>query len=234
MANRSEGQEGQHSESLLERAKSVIPETGGSIGGALLGLAVGGPAGAVAGAAATPVATAVIRIAREALLSRTSRAEQVLLAAADENRQSVDEFTSRIINEPEQLSFAAFILAEASETLISAKIQAFSRLLASGINDATKPLLTEYTLIAKAIAMMDEPHIIVLSSIANSQISDGLSPDELAATVGASAENLRPYVRMLELYGLITDTSWRSSSSQMSITWTVTDLGRACLDFLSP
>lgn len=215
---------------LKKRAIDVLPEAGGSVGGALVGLAVGGPAGAIAGATVAPAASALLHIVKDALQRRTERAENVLLRAAELSDGSVADLENRLTQSDDRLAFAVSVLTAAADTPLEEKITAFARLLAAGVQVDTNKLVDEYAMIAKALAAMDEPHIQLLAAISSSREDQdeprsGLLPEDLARKFDTGPEFLRPYVRLLEFYGLITDVGFRTPETQGTVRWQITDLG---------
>lgn len=220
-----------------QRTKGLLPEVGGSVGGALVGLAIGGPGGAIAGAATAPAVVTLMNIVKDALQRRTERAQQVLVEAADLCDLSIVELESLLTESDERLAFSVSVLTAAADTPLSEKIAAFTRLLALGAQAEREQLVNEYLLITHALTAMEAPHLQVLVAVSSSQEDRdepmlGLTPDDLAGELKVLPESLRPLVRLLELYGLITDVGHRKPETQNSIRWQITDLGFLCLKLL--
>lgn len=222
-----------------ERIIDIVPNTGASVGGALIGLAIGGPVGAVTGAAVTPAATALLRIVKNSLQLRRERAERVLAGAAELRGESISDLENKILDNDDRLAFTARVLTAAADTPLPEKIAGFTRLLAAGIDASREKLVDRYMLVAQALAAMSESHMRVLDVI-SSKIEDrhtpenGWSPYGISDRIGESPENLRPLVRLLEFYGLITDVAHRRPEIGSSVSWQITDLGLLCLRVLKP
>jgi hypothetical protein len=222
-----------------ESIVDIVPSTSASVGGALVGLAIGGPAGAITGAAVTPVAATLFKIVNIALKRRRERAEQVLSEAAKLKKENISDFERTIMENDDRLAFAVRVLTAAADTPLPEKIVGFSRLLAAGMDSSREKLLDKYTLVVQALTAMNESHIRVLNVISSKiedkdSVENGWLPSDLSKKTGESLEYLRPLVRLLEFYGLITDVAHRKASLKNTVRWQITELGLLCLKSLKP
>lgn len=229
---------GEQSSGLSLELRRLLPQAGGSASGALIGLAIGGPPGAAAGAFLAPAGSVVAALAHEALRRRRQRATEVFAEAAALRSQSPDDFGDQLCVDEPSFEFAMEILTSAAEEPLAEKRRAYARLL--GNPEATEQVAPNFALLlARALAAMDETHVNILRKVAegtgnhvNPPEAAGTSADDLATSAGVDPTLLRYYVRLLELFGLITDAAGKQGPIRPP-RWQITALGSRCLELLS-
>jgi predicted Rossmann fold nucleotide-binding protein DprA/Smf involved in DNA uptake len=219
--------------SVVSRIRGVAPEASGAASGALIGLAIGGPIGALSGAVLSPAGAALARLVQQGAQRRAERAVDVLASAAQLAGSTPDDIVDTLSVSEDRFALAIEILAAAADTPLRDKRRALARLLA----ESTAAHSVDIALVvARALNALDESHMAVLFVISDSREGEerGLTPEQMASRLGMPAELLRYQVRLLELYGLITDAGAKHVTMPGPIVrWQITALGQECVKLLA-
>lgn len=213
-----------------KKAREAVRRAAGGATGALIGLGIGGPPGAVAGAIAGPVVAALVEVAEEAARRRFSRWSHTYASAIEIAGVEPQELASRLYADDDKLEVGFQALTAAAQTTVNEKSEALAAAVASVATSDAKHEIDAISLVVKALADIDRPHLMLLKLIADAKPHQA-TPDYLAQHSQTPIPVLRPIVRVLELHGLIADAN-RLTPGVAGVIWELTDMGQLCLRLL--
>lgn len=137
-----------------------------SVAGAAIGFAFGGPAGAAAGGL-VPLGERLVRLSQTEIFSREARAEAMWAIAGREAGTSRDSLLDAAERDVDRLHMGYSAGQAAATSRYPARVVALGRALAHGICSDDAAELDHWQLVIDAIAAVERPHLVVLSSFAN-------------------------------------------------------------------
>lgn len=213
-----------------KKAREALRRAAGGATGALIGLGIGGPPGAVTGAIAGPVVAALVEVAEEAARRRFARWSRTYESAAELAGVDAQELAHRLYAVDDRLEVGFQALTAAAQTTVNEKSEALAAALATVATSDAKQEIDAISLVVKALADIDRPHLMLLKMIADAELQQA-TPEYLAQHSHTPIPVLRPIVRILELHGLIADAN-RLTPSAVGVIWELTDMGQLCLRLL--
>jgi hypothetical protein len=218
-----------------EQRRDLVAQT---IAGFIVGSAalVHPEAGLAASTAGPSVALAVNRLIKILSERRAAHAEQTLNDAARAADLPVEQFVDRALADEKRTELLVRALTAAQDTSLREKRRALGRALAAGVGDESK--VDDEFLFIRAVADLDEPHIVTLQVIStvppfHHPLPRGWLYTDLCERLPGLVNALPAILATLELHTLIGNTPLSNETGREIDVYTIAQPGRVTLSRLA-